>query len=129
MNAGELHGIPLFEGLSKKELERVARMADVVDVPAGYHLLYQGELPHEFFVILSGTADVERSGERIAGLGPGDFFGEIALVEDDRRTATVVAATPMTLAVMTTREFDSARHDFPAIGERIDAAIQARLPR
>jgi CRP-like cAMP-binding protein len=129
MDAAELRGVPLFDGLTKKELERVARWADVVDVPAGYHLLNQGSLPHEFFVILEGTADVERLGERIAGLGPGDFFGEIALVEDDRRTATVVCATPMKLAVMTTREFDAIRHDFPAIGERIDTAVRARLQR
>jgi len=129
MDAAELHGIPLFEGLSKRDLAKVAHWADVVDVPAGYHLLNQGSLPHEFFVILEGSADVERLGERIAGLGPGDFFGEIALVEDDRRTATVISASPMKLAVMTTREFDSIRHEFPAVGERIEAAVQARLQR
>jgi CRP-like cAMP-binding protein len=129
MDAGELQGVPLFDGLSKKELERVAQWADVVDVPTGYHLLNQGSLPHEFFVILEGTADVERLGERIAGLGPGDFFGEIALVEDDLRTATVVSASPMTLAVMTTREFDSVRHEFPAVGGRIEAAVRARQQR
>ena len=129
MDAGELHGVPLFDGLSRKELERVARWADVVEVPDGYHLLNQGSLPHEFFVILEGTADVQKLGETIAGLGPGDFFGEIALVEDDRRTATVVSATPMKLAVMSTREFDSIRHEFPAVGERIDAAVRDRLGR
>jgi CRP/FNR family cyclic AMP-dependent transcriptional regulator len=129
MDAVELKGVPLFDGLSKKELERVAHWADLVEVPAGYHLLNQGSLPHEFFVILEGTADVERLGERIAGLGPGDFFGEIALVEDDLRTATVVSASPMTLAVMTTREFDSVRHEFPAVGGRIEAAVRARQQR
>jgi CRP-like cAMP-binding protein len=129
MDAGELRGVPLFDGLSKKDLEKVARWADVVDVPTGYHLLNQGNLPHEFFVILEGTADVQRQGEHIAGLGPGDFFGEIALVEDDRRTATVISVSPMKLAVMSTREFDSIRHEFPAVGERIDAAVRARLQR
>lgn len=129
MDAADLAGVPLFEGLSKKELERVAQWADVVEVPAGYHLLNQGSLPHEFFVILDGMADVERLGERIAGLGPGDFFGEIALVEDDRRTATVVSASSMRLAVMTTREFDSVRHEFPAVNERIDDAVRSRMQR
>ncbi len=126
MDAHDLEGQPLFEGLTKRDLETVARWADVVDVPDGYHLLYQGRLPHEFFVILDGKADVEREGQPVAELGSGDFFGEIALLEHDRRTATVVASSPMRLMVMATREFDSLCHDYPMVADRITNAFRER---
>jgi CRP-like cAMP-binding protein len=122
----DLEGQPLFEGLTKRDLEKVARWADVVDVPEGYHLLNQGRLPHEFFVILDGKADVEREGKPLAELGPGDFFGEIALLEHDRRTATVVASSAMRLMVMATREFDSMCHDYPAVAGRITNVFRER---
>jgi CRP-like cAMP-binding protein len=129
VNADDLAGQPLFAGLSKHDLEKVARWADDIDVAEGYRLLDQGRLPHEFFLILEGTARVELQGRPIAEMGPGDFFGEIALVEDDRRTASVIASTPMRLVVMSTREFDSMRHDFPAVEGRIHDAVHARSPR
>ncbi|HXF35761.1 MAG TPA: cyclic nucleotide-binding domain-containing protein, partial [Actinomycetota bacterium] len=85
MDAERLARIPLFQGLSKHEREQVARWADEVDVPAGKHLLDEGRLPHEFFVIEEGTATVTRDGRRLAELGPGDFFGEIAILAEERR--------------------------------------------
>ncbi len=129
MDAKDLANVPLFEGLSGHDLGMIARWADVVDVPAGYHLLNQGSFPHEFFVILDGTVIVERGGEPLATLGIGDFFGEIAIVEDDRRTATVVAETPLRLAVMSTREFDSMRAELPLVESRVLAASEARKKR
>jgi CRP-like cAMP-binding protein len=129
VDAQEFEGIPLFADLSKKERERVARWADVVDVPAGYHLLIEGRFPHEFFVVLDGTVDVEKGGEHLAELGRGAFLGEIALIEDDRRTATVVARTPVRALVMGPREFDEMRDEMPTVAERLEAAKRERLQR
>ena len=88
-----LKRVPLFAGLSPKEREKVARWADTVDLPAGKHLLDEGRLPHEFFVIVDGEVEVLHEEQRLATLGPGDFFGEIALIEHGRRTASVVTTS------------------------------------
>ena len=90
MDAKSLERVPLFAGLSHKDREKIARWADSIDLPAGKHLLDQGRLPHEFFVIVEGEVEVLHDGQRLATLGPGDFFGEIALIEHGRRTASVV---------------------------------------
>jgi CRP-like cAMP-binding protein len=129
MEGKELEGVPLFAGLSRKERDHVARWADVVDLPSGYHLADQGAFAHEFFALLDGTVEVTRDGERLVELGPGDFFGEIALVEHDRRTATVTATTPVTAVVMHARDFDAMRAEFPEIAKRIHEAVHARSPR
>lgn len=129
MDAERLARIPLFQGLSKHEREQVARWADEVDVPAGKHLLDEGRLPHEFFVIEEGTATVTRDGRRLAELGPGDFFGEIAILAEERRTASVVAASPMRLIVMTDRDFLEMAREMPEVAERVRAAVRERLSR
>lgn len=127
MEAKRLEDVALFSKLSKKELESLAQWTDEVAVPEGHELAAQGRFAHEFFVIEDGTAEVRKDGETIAELGPGDFFGEIGLLETDRRTASVVATTPMSVIVMAQREFKSMEHDMPAVAERIRAAIRARL--
>lgn len=127
MDASSLDGMPLFDGLSAREREQVARWADEIDVPAGYHLAEQGRFAHEFFVILEGTAEVTIDGTHVRDLGPGDFFGEIALVETQRRTATVTAAGPLRAVVMHQREFAGMRAEIPEVAERIHAAIADRL--
>jgi CRP-like cAMP-binding protein len=124
-----LDGIPLFANLSEKEREQVARWADEIDEPAGAHLLDQGRLAHEFFVLTDGTVEVCKDGEHLTDLQPGDFFGEIALVEHERRTATVTASTPVTAIVMAPREFETMRAEMPEVCERIHAAIRERLAR
>jgi CRP/FNR family transcriptional regulator, cyclic AMP receptor protein len=129
MDAKSLERVPLFAGLSHRERGQVARWADAIDLPEGRHLLDEGRLPHEFFVILDGAVDVVQEGERLATLGPGDFFGEIALIQHGRRTATVVTTAPTTLAVMSPPSFDAMRREMPRVAERIDAAIRERLPR
>jgi CRP-like cAMP-binding protein len=129
VDAKRLEGLPLFRDLSRHDRERIARWADEVDVPAGYELLGEGRLPHEFFVIEQGLADVSKGGEPLTQLGPGDFFGEIALVEHDRRTATVKAATPVTAIVMSPREFAAMRQEMPEVCDRITEAIRDRLAR
>jgi CRP-like cAMP-binding protein len=127
MDAKELEHVALFASLSKDERAHVARGADVVSVEAGTELAKEGTFAHEFFVIEEGSAEVRQGGEVINELGPGDFFGEIGLVETERRTATVVATTPMRLIVMFQREFRQLEHDQPEVADRIHAAIRARL--
>jgi CRP/FNR family cyclic AMP-dependent transcriptional regulator len=123
----QLEGVGVFSGLSKKELGQLAQWTDEASVPEGYALATEGQFAHEFFVIEEGSAEVTQNGERIAELGPGDFFGEIGLLETERRTASVTATTPMKLIVMFQREFKHMEQDMPTVADRIRAAIRARL--
>jgi CRP-like cAMP-binding protein len=127
VEAKRLEHVALFSTLSKKELERLASWTDEVTVREGEELATQGNFAHEFFLIEDGAAEVRKDGETIGELGPGDFFGEIGLLETDRRTASVVATTPLTVIVMAQREFASMERDMPAVADRIRAAIRARL--
>jgi CRP/FNR family transcriptional regulator, cyclic AMP receptor protein len=129
VDAKSLEPVPLFAGLSHKDREKVARWADLVDLPPGKHLLDEGRLPHEFFVILDGEVEVMHEGERLATLGPGDFFGEIALIEHGRRTASVITGSPTSLAVMSPTSFDAMRREMPRVAERIESAVRERLSR
>ena len=123
----QLEEMRLFSGISRNELERVAKSAIEVDVPEGFYLVRQGHIAYEFFVIQSGTADVVRDGEKIAELGPGDFFGEIGMMETERRTADVVATSPMFLVVMHQRDFTKIEEELPTVADRIRSAVRARL--
>ena len=127
MDARQLEQVSLFSGLSKKERKQLARWTDEVAVPEGYVLVTEGRFAHEFFVIEEGAAEVTLNGRPIAELGPDEFFGEIALLETERRTATVVAATPMKLIVMYEREFKQMEQEMPAAADEIRAAMRARL--
>jgi CRP/FNR family transcriptional regulator, cyclic AMP receptor protein len=129
MDPARLKKIPLFAGLSDHERHQVARWADEIDVREGEHLVNQGAFAHEFFVILEGTAEVTKDGERLTELGPGDFFGEIALLGEERRTASVVATSPMRLVVMFGRDFRQMEHSMPEVHGRVEAAIRARMAR
>jgi CRP-like cAMP-binding protein len=123
----QLEGVGLFSTLPKGDLERIARWMDELDVPAGKELTSEGGYGHEFFVIEDGEASVRHGDREIATLGPGDFFGEIALLETERRTATVISTTPMRLLVMFEREFKQMERELPAVADRVRSAIYARL--
>jgi CRP-like cAMP-binding protein len=127
MDVSALKNVAIFSDLSNQELERVARWTDQVSVPEGYELAREGQFAHEFFIIEDGAAAVVSKGERIAELGAGDFFGEIGLLETERRTASVVATTPMDLIVMFEREFRQMEREMPSIATRVRSAIRARL--
>ena len=127
MDPTRLGGVAIFSDLTKSELERVARWTDEVSVPEGYELAREGQFAHEFFIIEDGAAAVISNGNRIAELGAGDFFGEIGLLETERRTANVVATTPMRVIVMFGREFKQMEREMPSLADRIRAAIRARL--
>jgi voltage-gated potassium channel len=128
VDAKELEAVPLFAGLSRKERQQVAQHADVVDLPVGYHLCDQGAFAHEFFVLLSGTVEVTQDGNHLTDLSAGDFFGEVALVAHDRRTASVVASSPITAIVMHQRDFDAMQRSIPHVTEKIHEAVRARSP-
>jgi CRP/FNR family cyclic AMP-dependent transcriptional regulator len=127
MDVATLQGIGVFSGLSRKELERLSAWTDELSIREGEELVTEGRFAHEFFVIEDGAAEVRQGGERIGELGPGDFFGEIALLETERRTASVIATTPMTVIVMFGRDFKQMEREMPAVADRIRAAIRARL--
>jgi CRP/FNR family cyclic AMP-dependent transcriptional regulator len=129
MDANRLKSIPLFADLSEHERSQVARWADEVQVPEGKHLADQGEFAYEFFVIEEGTAEVKHGEDTIASLGPGDFFGEIALVEHVRRTASVVATGPMRAIVMFGRDFRAMEGEMPGVAARIRQAVEERKSR
>ena len=99
-----LQQVPLFAACSRKDLQLVARRAEDVRVAAGKALVSEGETGHEFFVILDGQAKVTRQGRKVASLGPGDAFGELALLEKAPRNATVIADSDMELVVLSQRE-------------------------
>ena len=122
----QLKDVPFFSSLSKRELTEVAQQTDEVDVPQGKALAREGDFGHEFFVIVEGTAEVVRGDARIAELGSGDFFGEMALVGEDRRMATVTATSPMRVIVMTRESFRAIDRTMPAVHARIVEAIEAR---
>jgi CRP-like cAMP-binding protein len=126
VDATSVKRIPLFALLSEKDQKKVASLADEVQVPAGTHLVDEGKFAHEFFVIEDGTAEVIHDGKTVATLGPGDFFGEIALLAAERRNASVVAKTPMKLVVIFGPNFRSLEGELPEIHERVQEAIKAR---
>ena len=122
-----LAGIPLFAGTDRKHLERVASLCTEVPVPAGRRLCTEGEPGQEFFVVEQGEATVTVGGAEVATLRAGDFFGELALLDGEARTATVTAATDMQLLVLTASEFQGALQAEPMIAVRMLPAIGARL--
>jgi CRP-like cAMP-binding protein len=120
---------PLFSGCSKKELRLIATLADEIDLRAGKELMRQGAPGREFFVLVEGTVDVVRDGKRITTLGPGDFFGELALVSDVPRTASVTAATPIRALVVSSRDFRRLLHDEPSVAAKVMEAMAERMPQ
>jgi CRP/FNR family transcriptional regulator, cyclic AMP receptor protein len=100
-----LRGAPLFEGLSKKELRELARVSEDMEIPEGTTLTKEGDIGHEFFVIVEGETQVKRKGRSLGTRGAGEFIGEIALLEQVPRTATVTAKTPLRVFVLTSKDF------------------------
>lgn len=122
-----LRAVPLFEGCDEKQLAFIATRVDEVDVPAGKTLTERGRSGGEFFVILSGTAEVKRGSGPVATLGPGDYFGEIALLDNGPRTATVVAASPMRCLVLSPGQFQDVLYQDPVIAVQLLRTVVRRL--
>jgi CRP-like cAMP-binding protein len=119
--------VSLFSALSKKELGLVARRAEDVKVEPGAILCSEGSAGHEFFVIVDGTATVNRHGRKVAEIGPGASFGELALLDRAPRNATVTAETPMELVVLGQREFAGMIDDVPGFARKLLAGMAQRL--
>src|SRR5215210_873357 len=122
-----IKGVPLFSELGRRELNEVASIADEIDVNEGKELTVEGNPGREFFVIVEGDAAVRRGDREVNRLSAGDFFGEIALLEDRPRTATVVAASPIRALVITARSFRTLVERSPEIEDKIMSARNARL--
>jgi len=120
MDAVDLQGLPLFAGLTQ------AAWSDVIDVDISHRLTRLEEFGHEFFVVLSGTAEAMDGEIHLADLARGDFFGEISLLDHDRRTAAVQATSPMRLMVMDERGFRSMMSAMPQVAERVQAKVDER---
>jgi len=119
--------VPLFARCSKPELKEIAMLADEIDLRAGKELTRQGALGREFFVLLEGTADVKKDNRKVNTLGPGDFFGEIALVSREPRTATVISTPPVRALVITDRSFRRLLDDAPRVQTKVMEAMAERL--
>jgi CRP-like cAMP-binding protein len=126
MDAEQLRKLPLFADLSEEELHRVAPFATEVVVHPGHRLVKQGEFSYEFFVIEDGTAEVLRDGEHVTDLGPGDFFGEIGLLEKDLRNADVVAKNDMHLVTLTGWDLRRLSRNAPQVVDQIRAVVAER---
>ncbi len=122
-----LQQVSLFAACSRKDLQLVAKRAEEVRVPAGKALVTEGETGHEFFVILEGQAKVTRHGRKVATIGPGDGFGELALLEKAPRNSTVVAETDMDLIVLGQREFAGIIDEVPGFARKLLAGMAHRL--
>ena len=122
-----LQEVPLFAACSRKDLHLVARRAEDVRVPAGKTIISEGETGHEFFVILEGNARITRRGRKIASIGPGAAFGELALLEKAPRNSTVVADTDMELVVLGQREFAGLIDEVPGFARKLLAGMAHRL--
>jgi CRP/FNR family transcriptional regulator, cyclic AMP receptor protein len=123
----KLRAVPLFSECNDKELQEIAGLGTELSVSAGRELMKQGEPAHEAFLLMSGTASVTRDGATIATFGPGDFFGEMALIGNRPRTATVTADTDATVWVFHSAEFKQMMNDVPGIAVKILWIMAERL--
>ncbi len=122
-----LANVRLFSALNKKELTLVGRNADQASVSAGTTVVSEGTPGHEFYLILEGTAIVRRNGRKVATLGPGDYFGELALLDGGIRSASVVADTDLKVLVLGQREFLGVLEQVPAVTTKILEHMAHRL--
>lgn len=122
-----IRGVPLFELCSKRDLRRIAALADERDVALGTELIREGEPGDEFYVVVEGDVDVLRGGRRISRLGAGSFVGEIALLSRSPRTATVVAATPLHVLAISGRDFVELLDAIPELWLKVARTLADRV--
>ena len=119
--------VPLFSTCSRKDLQKLGKASDEIEVKAGKVLVEEGRPGHEFFLIEDGTAEVRRNNRKVATLARGQFFGELSLLDRGPRSATVIANTDMTLVVLGQREFLGVIDEVPAMAHKLLAALAGRL--
>jgi CRP-like cAMP-binding protein len=123
----QLAKVPLFAGLSKKELRLISQLATYLEEPAGTILTEEGRPGHEFIIVLDGEIEVRHGDKVVAERGPGSYVGEIALLDHRPRTATVVAKTPVAISVIGQREFTGLLAEVPEISQQLLPAVARRL--
>jgi CRP/FNR family transcriptional regulator, cyclic AMP receptor protein len=128
LDASQLKSLPLFADVPDQELAQIAGFAQEVTVNAGRELVREGDFSYEFMAIEEGEAEVTRDGQHVADLGPGDFFGEMGLLEKTLRNATVTAQTPMRLVTLTGWDMKRMERHIPEAIERVRAALEERRP-
>jgi CRP-like cAMP-binding protein len=122
-----LERVPLFAGVARGELEEIARISDEIDVPAGTALTHEGRHEGYFFVIVSGTVQIDRGGRTINTIGPGDFLGEIALLDGGPRTARATTETACRLLSLTPERFHDLLDTSPSVRTSILEAVGQRM--
>jgi CRP-like cAMP-binding protein len=122
-----LRDAPAFAHCSKREQRAFARLTTVIDVAAGTELTRQGQPGHEFVLILAGAASVLVDGEWVASLGTGDHFGEMSLLDNGPRTASVIAETPMLIAVVARWNFSALLEQVPTIARSVLVSLARRV--
>jgi CRP/FNR family transcriptional regulator, cyclic AMP receptor protein len=128
LDASQLKSLPLFADVPDEELAQIAGFAQEVNVDQGRELVREGDFSYEFMAIEEGEAEVTRSGEHVADLGPGDFFGEMGLLEKTLRNATVTAKSPMKLVTLTGWDMKRMERHIPEAIERVRATLEERRP-
>jgi CRP/FNR family transcriptional regulator, cyclic AMP receptor protein len=118
---------PLFEGLSSRELEELAQRSEDMELEPGTVLCREGEIGHEFFVIIEGDVEIERQGRSLGTRGAGDFIGEIALLEEIERTATVTAKSPLRVFVLTRTAFKRLVEQHPGVELKVLRTLAHRV--
>jgi cAMP-dependent protein kinase regulator len=127
MDPSQLKAVRIFSGLTDDQLAWLADRTLEVSVPMGTHLVKEGEYAYRFFAVLEGRAAVTREGVPVATLTVGDSFGEMALLEDLRRNADVLATTPMRLATMMSWDFRQALEEIPPLQAEVARLVEERL--
>ena len=128
MDASRLKSLPLFKDVPDEELAQIAGFAQEVNVEQGRELVREGDFSYEFMAIEEGEAEVTREGQHVADLGPGDFFGEMGLLEKTLRNATVTAKTQMKLVTLTGWDMKRMERHIPEAIERVRATLEERRP-
>jgi CRP/FNR family transcriptional regulator, cyclic AMP receptor protein len=123
----DLSKIWLFSTSSTKDLRMIRKALEEVTVPAGRMLTEQGTIGREFFLIVEGQASVKRNNRKVATLGPGQYFGELALLDRRPRSASVISDTEMVLLVLGQRQFNAVLDSVPALSRKLLAAMATRL--
>lgn len=122
-----IKSVPLFATCDNRELERLGMLVDEVSLPAGRVLFNQGDNASELFIVVEGTVRVDRNGTTIATRGPGEFFGEMALVSEGTRMATASCETDCRFLVLGHREFHSLMDEFPTMKMRVLETLAERV--
>jgi len=126
LDTSRLKALPLFEGVSDEDLGKIAPFVSEVSVSEGKHLVDEGDYAYEFMAIEEGEAEVVRGDKTLATLGAGDYFGEIGLLEDDRRNATVIARSPMRLLTLDQWDMKRLEKAIPSAAEKIRETVRSR---